>query len=72
MKTLGEIVDAVMSLSPEERRLLLQMLESSQQPSTVKPESVKTFFKEDGRLSTGTIQNIMDELSAALDRPNQF
>jgi hypothetical protein len=67
MKTLGEIVDAVMSLNSEERHLLLQMLESSQQE--MKPEPVKAFFREDGTLSTGAIQNIMDELSAALDSP---
>jgi hypothetical protein len=68
--TLGEIVDAVMSLSPEERRLLLQMIESSQNLSATPfktQEPSEAIFSADGILSAGAVQSIMEELNATLD-----
>jgi hypothetical protein len=76
MKTLGEIVDAVMTLSQEEQHLLIQMLETRQNISThtmpLKPQSPSTELFEDGRLTTSGVQGIMDELNATLDNPNLF
>lgn len=76
MKTLGEIVDAVMTLSQEEQHLLIQMLKTRQNISihaiSLKPQAPSSELFEDGRLTTSGVQGIMDELNATLDNPNPF
>ena len=69
MKTLGEIVDAVMNLNPHEQHLLIQMLETRQHiPVTLsKPQTPSPELFEDGRLTNSGVQGIMDELNATLD-----
>jgi hypothetical protein len=78
VNTLGQIVDAIMNLNLEEQNLLMQMLESRQrilsdlQRHPVLSVTPSTEIFEDGRLTAGAVQGIMDELNATLDNPNHL
>ena len=75
MNTLGHIVDAIMDLNLEEQSLLMQLLESRQKtlmlPRDIQAIASEELF-EDGKLSAGGIQGIMDELSATLDNTSHL
>jgi hypothetical protein len=78
VNTLGKIVDAVMNLNLDEQSLLMQMLESRQKTQTFsqKPRDIKVLpskdLFEDGKLTAGGVQGIMDELNATLDNTSHL